>query len=47
MGIAGERAMKKLQETHAGNSSYRNYLIDEIFNMTDDIVREGARYEIR
>ena len=32
MGLCGERAYKRLNEND-GNSTYRNYIIDEIFNL--------------
>ncbi|WP_300385420.1 hydroxyethylthiazole kinase [Clostridium sp.] len=47
MGIAGELAYKKLEETGAGNSSYRNYLIDEIYNLTAEKLDGGAKFEVR
>ncbi len=34
MGIAGEKALETMKKNDAGNSSYRNYLIDEIYKMT-------------
>ena len=30
-----------------GNSSYRNYLIDAVYNLTADQLQEGAKYEMR
>ena len=30
-----------------GNSTYRNYIIDAIYNMTPDQLEEGANYEVR
>ena len=45
MGYAGEIAYKKMKETGAGNSTFRNYLIDAIFNMTGDELEKGAKYE--
>ena len=47
MGICGELAYEKLEETGAGNSTYRNYLIDEICNSTADKFERGAKYEVR
>lgn len=47
MGISGELAYKKIKETKAGNSSYRNYLIDEIYNLTEEKLEGGARFEVR
>lgn len=46
MGIAGEIAQKRLGELD-GNSSYRNYIIDAIYNMTPKLLKEGAKYEVR
>jgi hydroxyethylthiazole kinase len=44
MGIAGERAYKTMVENHAGNASYRNYILDEIFKMDEDTLENEARY---
>jgi hydroxyethylthiazole kinase len=30
-----------------GNSAYRGRIIDAIYNMTGDMLEEGAKYEIR
>lgn len=46
IGLAGEMAYKRLKEKE-GNLSYRNYLIDQIYNLTDDILMNGAKYELR
>lgn len=45
MGLAGEIAHNRLSALD-GNSSYRNYIIDAIYNMTDVQLAEGAKYEI-
>ena len=45
MGYAGEIAYKKMIETGAGNSTFRNYLIDTIFNLTGEELERGAKYE--
>lgn len=45
MGIAGERAYTRL-ESLAGNASYRNYIIDAIYNLTDAELIKGAKYEL-
>lgn len=46
MGIAGEKAYKTMKENNSGNSSYRNYLIDEIYKLTaEDLIKE-AKYKI-
>lgn len=46
MGLAGEIAWKKMQEGD-GNSTYRNRIIDAIYNMTGDELEKGSKYEIR
>lgn len=46
MGLAGEIAHTRLMEPD-GNSSYRNYIIDAIYNMTPEQLEEGAKYEVR
>lgn len=46
MGLAGELAHARLCELD-GNSSYRNYIIDAIYNMTPERLEVGAKYEVR
>ncbi len=46
MGYAGEIAHERLTEKD-GNSSYRNYIIDAIYNMTPEMLEKGANYEVR
>ena len=46
MGLAGEIAHARLTPLD-GNATYRNYIIDAIFNMTPEQLEEGARYEMR
>lgn len=46
MGYAGEVAHARLCEKD-GNSTYRNYIIDAIYNMTPDMLEKGAKYEVR
>ncbi len=46
MGYAGELAHRRLTEMD-GNSIYRNYIIDAIYNMTPNILEKGAKYEVR
>jgi len=43
MGLAGWANM----QPGDGNSTYRNRIIDAIFNMTGDALEEGAKYELR
>ena len=46
MGLAGEIAHSRLTEMD-GNSTYRNYIIDAIYNMTPEMLEKGANYEVR
>ena len=46
MGYAGEIAHGRLTEMD-GNSTYRNYIIDAIYNMTPEMLEKGAKYEVR
>ena len=46
MGLAGEIGWANMQPSD-GNSTYRNRIIDAIFNMTGDALEEGAKYELR
>ena len=44
MGISGELAYRRMAEVD-GNASYRNYIIDAVYNMTDDTLKELGRIE--
>ena len=46
MGLAGEIAYARLEEGD-GNATYRNKIIDAIYNMDGAQLEEGAKYEIR
>ncbi|MCR5639161.1 MAG: hydroxyethylthiazole kinase [Lachnospiraceae bacterium] len=46
MGYAGEIAHERLTPLD-GNSTYRNYIIDAIYNMTPEMLKKGAKYEVR
>ena len=46
MGLAGEKAYEKLLPEE-GNSTYRNKIIDTIYNMTGEELEKGAKYEIK
>ncbi len=46
MGLAGEIAFRALQPGE-GNSTYRNRIIDAIYNMDGESLEKGARYEVR
>ena len=46
MGLAGEIGWSSMQKGD-GNSTYRNRIIDAIYNMTKEQLDEGAKYEVR
>ena len=46
MGLAGEIAYDRMQDGD-GNSTYRNRIIDAIYNMDGDTLEKGAKYEIK
>ena len=46
MGLCGEIAHARLSVAD-GNSSYRNYIIDAMFNLTGEALEAGAKYEMR
>ncbi len=46
MGYAGEVGLANMQEND-GNSTYRNRIIDAIYNMDGEMLMRGAKYEIR
>lgn len=46
MGLAGEIGLSNMTKTD-GNATYRNRIIDAIYNMTGDVLNKGANYEIR
>lgn len=46
MGLAGEIALGRMTEED-GNSTYRNKIIDAIYNMDGETLEKGAKYEIR
>ena len=46
MGYAGEVAHERLSDKD-GNSTYRNYIIDAVYNMTPEELEKGAKYEVR
>lgn len=45
MGLAGQIAHERLTLLD-GNASYRNYIIDAVFNLTPEDLEKGAKYEI-
>ena len=46
MGLAGEIGWSRMQEGD-GNSTYRNRIIDAIYNMDRETLEKGAKYEVR
>lgn len=46
MGLAGEIGFKNMK-AEDGNSTYRNRIIDAIYNMDGKTLKEGAKYEVR
>lgn len=44
MGLSGEIAHERLTPLD-GNASYRNYIIDAIYNLTPEALEKGAKYE--
>ncbi|MGN1168192.1 MAG: hydroxyethylthiazole kinase [Lachnospiraceae bacterium] len=46
MGLAGEIGYSRMQEGD-GNSTYRNRIIDAIYNMDGETLDKGANYEVR
>lgn len=46
-GYAGELAYEKTVKAGAGNSTFRNYLIDSVYLLDGKAVAKGAKYEIR
>jgi hydroxyethylthiazole kinase len=47
MGLCGELALEKIEKMGGGNSSFRNYLIDAVYNLDGDTLMRGAKYEIK
>ena len=45
MGLAGEIGWSRMQKGD-GNATYRNRIIDAIYNMTGEELEKGAKYEI-
>jgi hydroxyethylthiazole kinase len=46
MGLCGELAYARMSPQD-GNSAYRNYIIDAVYNLTGDALESGAKYELR
>lgn len=46
MGISGEMAEERRLQNGTGNATFRNDLIDAVFNLTEEQLEKGVRYEI-
>ncbi len=46
MGVAGELAESRRLKNGTGNATFRNDLIDVVFNLTEEQFRKGIRYEV-
>ena len=46
MGLAGEIGWSRMQDGD-GNSTYRNRIIDAIYNMDGDTLEKGSKFEVR
>ena len=46
MGISGELAEEKRLRNGTGNATFRNDLIDAVFNLTEEQMKQGVHYEI-
>lgn len=46
MGLCGEKAYERMSEVD-GNASYRNYIIDAVYNLLPEELERGARYEVQ
>jgi len=46
MGLCGEIAHARLGDMD-GNSTYRNYIIDAVYRLTAEQMKDGAKYEMR
>jgi len=46
MGVSGEIADAKRLRNGTGNATFRNDLIDAVFNLTQEQLKKGVRYEI-
>ena len=46
MGVCGELAEERRLENGTGNATFRNDLIDAVFNLTETQLIKGVRYEI-
>ncbi len=47
MGLCGEMAFARCLKNGTGNATFRNDLIDAVYNLTPEMLEEGAKYEMR
>ncbi|MBR5122914.1 MAG: hydroxyethylthiazole kinase, partial [Anaerotignum sp.] len=45
MGVCGEKAYERLTEQD-GNATYRNYIMDVVYNLTGEELERQAKYKI-
>lgn len=45
MGLCGEKAFARMKKED-GSSSFRNYLIDSVYNLDGTSLESGAKYEM-
>jgi len=45
MGLSGERAFKKIEKNNEGTSSFRNYLIDNIYLINEEDIGKDGKIE--
>ena len=46
MGVCGELAEERRLRLGTGNATFRNDLIDAVFNLTEQQLQEKIRYEL-
>jgi hydroxyethylthiazole kinase len=46
MGVCGELAEEKRLQNKTGNATFRTDLIDDVFNLTEQTLKERIRYEV-
>ena len=46
MGVAGDLAEARRLQNGTGNAAFRTDLIDAVFNLTEEQLNGGVRYEV-
>ena len=46
MGVCGEIAEARRLQNGTGNATFRTDLIDAVFNLTEEQLTKGVRYEV-